>query len=258
MCGDHINVKIEFKIYCEARICKQVCYQINETLEFAYGIVWSHLWILPVQIKDDEYGVLQERKKLKIDWSQDLYQRRYSSKNYNIEEMVFNVCSKLVQIIMWLGMAWEVNIARKGFLGTKQRWRPSNGLDADGPRLWWRREYLHWLLHKSSYMEVILCGGSNCYCIISGSDLNLLVELTYVLKWFKLQCKLSRSPQIRALKSILVDIGIWDRLIMRPCPLLFHSTKLWGAGAPPSLQLNYGRGGGGAPESFQSTELWGC
>lgn len=53
----------------------------------------------------------------------------------------------------------------------------------------------------------------------------------------------SRSLQIRALKSILVDIVIWDPLIMQPYPPLFQSTELWGGGAPPSFQSTFGEEG---------------
>jgi hypothetical protein len=42
------------------------------------------------------------------------------AKDNNAYEMVSNVCSLLVQIIVWLGMASKVQITRKGLRGTKR------------------------------------------------------------------------------------------------------------------------------------------
>jgi hypothetical protein len=74
--------------------------------------------------------------------------RWHSSKVHNIEEMILSMHAQYDVTQEWLD---RVKIARKGLRGTKQRWRPSDGLWTKVPWLRWRRGYLHWVDELISY-----------------------------------------------------------------------------------------------------------
>jgi hypothetical protein len=87
-----------------------------------------------------------------------------------------------LMLILRYDVTWvwpdRVKIARKWLRRTKQGWRASEGLENDGPRLWLRRKYLHWVEVIIKLWGVILYGGLNHYWIISESNLKTWMKRT--------------------------------------------------------------------------------
>jgi hypothetical protein len=125
---------------------------------------------------------------------------------------MLNVGSRYDVTWGWLD---RVKITRKELRGTKQRWRASDGLATEVPWLRWRIEYLHWVEVLIELWGVILCGESNNYWIISGSDLK---------PWMELPC----VEMVQVTSSRLICSKDWDKDGCNPYEEILRRYVIWG------------------------------